>query len=167
MQLIKSIEIRYLRSIHRISIKQLGDLTIFSGANDAGKSNILKALNLFFNNQVDWLKPLDFYQDFSLRRLGEVRRESVKGRQFIRVDLEFNCPQNYQNSLPPTFTVSKTWYRDSAIPEEENDLEKQDKLNKLPRTLETARRMLSQLLHRIRFEYVPAIRDRTYLIDFR
>ena len=66
MQLIKSIEIRYLRSIHRIDIKQLGDLTIFSGANDVGKSNILKALNLFFNNETDWLNPIDFYQDFSL-----------------------------------------------------------------------------------------------------
>ncbi|MDX1522142.1 MAG: AAA family ATPase, partial [Anaerolineae bacterium] len=122
MQLIKSIEIRYLRSIHRISIKQLGDLTIFSGANDAGKSNILKALNLFFNNEVDWLKALDFYQDFSLRRLGEVRRESIKGRQFIRIDLEFICPSNYKKSLPPTFTVTKTWFRASTVPEEKNDL---------------------------------------------
>lgn len=162
MKLIKSIEIRYLRSVHRINIKQLGDLTIFSGANDVGKSNILKTLNLFFNNKVDWLQSVDFYQDFSLRRLDEVRRESVKGKQFIRVSLEFVCPPNYEKSLPPTFSVTKTWFRDSTIPEEKNDLENQDKFGKLPRTLETARRSLSQFLNRIRFEYVPAIRDRTY-----
>lgn len=162
MQLIKSIEIKYLRSVHRIDIKQVGDLTIFSGANDVGKSNILKALNLFFNNQVDWQSPLEFHRDFSFRRLGEVRRESVKGRQFIRIDIEFICPSNYSRSLPPTFTVTKTWYRDRGIPDEGNDLEHQDRLNKLPRSIETARRMLSQFLNRIRFEYVPAIRDRAY-----
>jgi hypothetical protein len=71
MQLIRSIEIAYLRSIHRLRIASLGDLTVFSGANDVGKSNILRALNLFFNNKVNWGEPIDFYQDFSRRRLEE------------------------------------------------------------------------------------------------
>lgn len=99
-RLITSIEVRYLRSIHRLRIRQLGDLTVFSGANDVGKSNVLKALNLFFNNEVDWLASLDFYQDFSLRRLNEVRRESIKGKQFIRIDVVFARPSNYKGSLP-------------------------------------------------------------------
>lgn len=93
MLLIKSVEIRYLRSIHRLRLTA-GDLTIFSGANDVGKSNVLKALNLFFNYQVDWSEYLDFYQDFSLRRLNEVRSESIKGKQFIRIDVEFARPSN-------------------------------------------------------------------------
>jgi len=150
-----------LRSIHRLRLST-GDLTIFSGANDVGKSNILKTLNLFFNNEVDWLVPLDFYQDFSLRRLNEVRRESIKGKQFIRIDVEFVRPPNYKGSLPPTFTVTRTWFRDSVEPEERHDLERQERLGRLPSTLETARRMLSQFLNRVRFEYVPAIRDMSY-----
>ncbi len=163
MQLIKSIEIRYLRSIHRLpNLNTSGDLIIFSGANDVGKSNILKALNLFFNNEVDWLKPIDFYQDFSLRRLSEVRRKSIKGKQFISIGLVFNRPSNYKGSLPPTFTVKRTWYRDSLIPQEANDLDRQEQRGKLPSTLATARRMLSLFLNRVRFEYVPAIRDRAY-----
>jgi len=162
MRLIKSIEIRYLRSIHRLRLDTTGDLIIFSGANDVGKSNILKALNLFFNNQVDWKKPIDFYRDFSLRRLNEVRRESIKGKQFIRIDLEFERPSNYQGSLPPTFKVTKTWLRHSVIPQETNNLERQEQIGRLPSTLETARRMLSQFLNRVRFDYVPAIRDRTF-----
>ncbi|MDD5399386.1 MAG: AAA family ATPase, partial [Dehalococcoidia bacterium] len=68
MQIIKSVEIRYLRSIHHIRLKKVGELTIFSGPNDVGKSNILKALNLFFNNQVNWAEPFNFSQDFSLKR---------------------------------------------------------------------------------------------------
>ena len=161
MQLIKSIEIRYLRSIHRLAVPA-GELTVLSGANDVGKSNILKALNLFFNNQVDWQTPLDFYRDFSLRRLNEVRRESIKGRQFIRIDVEFARPPNYKGSLPPTFTVTRTWFRESLVPEERNDLERQGKRGTLPSTLETARRMLSRFVSRVRFQYVPAIRDRAY-----
>lgn len=160
MQLIKSITIRYLRSIHRLRLKQLGDLTIFSGANDVGKSNILKALNLFFNNEVEWLDTIEFYRAFSLRRLDEVRRESIKGRQFIRIDVEFARPASYSGSLPPTFTVTKSWFRDSAIPQEDNDLERHTA--QLPSTIETARRMLGRFLNRVHFEYVPAIRDREY-----
>jgi energy-coupling factor transporter ATP-binding protein EcfA2 len=161
MELIKRIEIRYLRSIHRLAVPA-GALTVLSGANDVGKSNILKALNLFFNNQVDWQTPLDFYRDFSLRRLNEVRRESIKGRQFIRIDVEFARPPNYKGSLPPTFTVTRTWLRDSLVPEERNDLERQERRGRLPSSLETARRMLSRFLSRVRFQYVPAIRDRAY-----
>ena len=92
MQLIKSVEIKYLRSIHRLRLSTLGDLTVFSGANDVGKSNLLRSLNLFFNNEVDWRQPIDFYQDFSLRRLDEVRRESIKGKQFISISLQFQRP---------------------------------------------------------------------------
>lgn len=160
MRLIKSITIRYLRSVHRLPLKEIGDLTVFSGANDVGKSNILKTLNLFFNNQVDWLDPIDFYRDFSLRRLDEVRRESIKGKQFIRIDVEFRRPSSYSGSLPPTFTVTKWWFRDSKVPQEDNSLEKQT--DELPTALGTARRMLSRFLNRVHFEYVPAIRDKQY-----
>ena len=158
MQVIESISIRYLRSIHRLLNIKVDDLTILSGANDVGKSNILKALNLFFNNQVDWLDTIDFYRDFSLRRLDEVRRESIKGKQYIRIDINFRRPSSYSGSLPPSFTVTKRWFRDSAIPQVENNLETQK--DQLPSTLETARRMLSKFLNKVHFEYVPAIRDR-------
>ncbi|MFY7671572.1 AAA family ATPase [Tenacibaculum sp. MEBiC06402] len=56
MQIIKSIRIKYFRSIlntTRGNIKYLPtkDLNIIVGSNDAGKSNYLRALNLFFNNE--------------------------------------------------------------------------------------------------------------------
>lgn len=162
MQLLKTVEVRYLRSIHRLKLRKVGDLTILSGANDVGKSNVLKSLNLFFNNHVNWQEPIDFHHDFSLRRLDEVRRESVKGKQFIRIDVQFTRPKNYKNSLPPTFKVTKTWLRGEITPQESNDLESQQRKGNLPGTLETARRMLSQFLNRLRFEYVPAVRDRRY-----
>ena len=52
---IKKIEISNFRSIHH-QIIDCKELNIFSGLNDSGKSNILKALNLFFNNETDFQK---------------------------------------------------------------------------------------------------------------
>jgi len=54
MEIISQIEIRYFRSIYYLKITKNNSLNIFSGGNDAGKSNILKALNLFFNSQTDF-----------------------------------------------------------------------------------------------------------------
>lgn len=50
MKIIDSITIRYFRSVYTLNIGQCEDITIVSGRNDVGKSNILKALNLFFVN---------------------------------------------------------------------------------------------------------------------
>ena len=62
--LITKIEIISFRSIERIIIP-VKEINVFSGVNDIGKSNILKALNLFFNNQTDFLKPLKSNENLS------------------------------------------------------------------------------------------------------
>lgn len=43
--------IRDFRSIKKLHINNIGDITVFVGANEAGKSNILKALNWFGNDE--------------------------------------------------------------------------------------------------------------------
>ena len=52
MKRISKVEIRYYRSIKILMIDNLNDLNIFSGGNDVGKSNVLKALDLFFNEKI-------------------------------------------------------------------------------------------------------------------
>lgn len=52
MKIIDSITIRYFRSVYTLNIGQCEDITIVSGRNDVGKSNILKALNLFFLSTI-------------------------------------------------------------------------------------------------------------------
>ncbi|EFB9622617.1 TPA: AAA family ATPase, partial [Escherichia coli] len=49
---IRRIEITNFRSIQKIVIDS-ARLQIIVGNNDAGKSNILRALNLFFNSQTN------------------------------------------------------------------------------------------------------------------
>ncbi len=160
--LIKSIEIRYFRSIYRVRIRGLRSLNILSGRNDAGKSNILKALNLFFNKKTDWQTALVFYRDFSNKRLTEVRKESIKGKQFISIEIEFNRPNSYKDSLPESFKVKRTWHRDSSEHTETNNLEAIYNPATMPQKLKTAKRFMAMLLNKIHFEYVPAVKDRIY-----
>jgi AAA15 family ATPase/GTPase len=71
MNIIENVEIRHFRSFDggtgqsRVLIQNLGDLNVFSGANDSGKSNVLRALNLFFNNEISPGVKFDKERDFS------------------------------------------------------------------------------------------------------
>jgi hypothetical protein len=162
MQLISALGIRYLRSIYKIRLTRLSSVNILSGRNDAGKSNVLKALNLFFNGDVDWQRPVVFYQDFSSQRLEQVRRESIKGKQFISVAIDFLRPDSYKGSLPSTFRVTRTWFRDSPTYSETSNLDAASKPGRLPSTPETGRRFLQIFLNRVHYEYIPAVKDRAY-----
>lgn len=80
MKLIKSIEIRYFRSLYSTTLRNVGDLNIVFGKNDMGKSNLLRALDLFFNcENID----TQFELDFSDHRKSIASSESVKGQQFF------------------------------------------------------------------------------------
>lgn len=55
---IEKVEIKHFRCFDggvrqpNVELVDLQDVNIISGANDSGKSNILRALNLFFNNEI-------------------------------------------------------------------------------------------------------------------
>ena len=63
MNLINKIEIKHFRSINELVIEDISDINVFSGLNDVGKSNVIKALNLFFNDEVDRESKFDFQRD--------------------------------------------------------------------------------------------------------
>lgn len=63
--IIKSIRIKNFRSI-RNELIEAKNMDIFVGLNDAGKSNVLKALNLFFNGQIDYGVMFDFKRIFHI-----------------------------------------------------------------------------------------------------
>ena len=65
----------------------------------------MKALDIFFNKKRIW-----FINDFNKERLNAVRKESIKGRQYNRITIEFINPGGYK-TLPKYFSVSKTWDR--------------------------------------------------------
>lgn len=146
MKIIEKVEVSYFRSVYSLSLAKCEDVNILIGQNDAGKSNVLKALNLFFNNETELTSPIEFLEDLSRSRAEEAR--AVKGKTTIRIKVTFF---NYENwsSLPKKFVVKRTWTRYSDQPET-TVLGNRT----IPNTT------LGRFLSKIAFHYVPAVRGR-------
>ena len=142
---ISSIQIKNFRSIRNITIKST-DLNIFVGTNDVGKSNILKALNLFFNGQTDYNKPFSFENDFTF--LFPEKSHSTKE---IKITIKFEIPDTYSECGEYTWT--KIWrindYFDEVILNKNK--EKPNSKSRVPGALK-----------RIKYRYVPAVKSSLY-----
>ena len=146
MQLIRRIEISYLRSLYTASLDKPGDMNVIFGRNDSGKSNLLRALNLFFNEEIEPDQDMEFELDFS-----DIRRDAAKaakGRQFIAIRIDFNVPPNYRPSLGKTISIKRQWNIYGGMTET------------LPRGMSKgSKTQLTRFLNQIDFTYIPAIKD--------
>ena len=149
MKQIKKIEIKNYRSIKTQTIENIKDLNIFSGGNDVGKSNVLRALDLFFND-----KDVDFSKEFNIARKAEIKKQREK--QIISIKLWFNN-DTYKN-LPKTFSVKKIWDKSGKIINVQNDIGTWLKSHSNI-TEKQAQTSLSLYLNRFRLKYIPAIKD--------
>lgn len=80
MRLITEVSIENFRSIRRMVISNLDGYCPVIGLNGTGKSNILRALNLFFNGYLDESQaPLDLERDYpdALRNARKQRRVTI------------------------------------------------------------------------------------------
>lgn len=157
MNLIKRIEIKHFRSIHDIVIENLSDINVFSGLNDVGKSNVMKALNLFFNFQVDWQNDLEFDRDLNRWHLHQARHAHDK--RDISVKLEFARPIDKYTSLPNRFWIKREWDKENQRQPLKTTWGKE--WNAKPER--KWKPGLTWFLKFTEFVYVPAIRDRLYL----
>ena len=106
VQLIK-IRIRNFRSILDETI-DLDCCNIFVGKNDCGKSNVLKALNLFFNNETDYHKKFNFYKDYCQRG------KTGKGKaQEITIEIEIKMPDHFTEK--GTKVWRKVWRKEGLF----------------------------------------------------
>ena len=148
MRLIKEIEVKYFRSIYTQKIEKLSDLTVFFGRNDAGKSNYLRALNLFFNDETNPGEVFDFDRDFNKARRGEA--DTVK--KFVYVKVTFRTPSSFP-SLGEEFWVKKTWIKSRGEKPEET-------FGPRAKSDTKTQRVITKFLKKIRLHYIPAIKDR-------
>jgi predicted ATP-dependent endonuclease of OLD family len=148
MKLIDRVEVAYFRSIYKESLNGCTDTNIIFGRNDSGKSNILRALNLFFNNNTSPDLDFNFSQDFNHSRRAEAGGEGDI-RKFVYVKIWFNTPATWRPSLGDQFWVKKQWSISF-------DSEAQITTN----VQENKRHYLTRFLNKIRLYYIPAIKDR-------
>lgn len=157
--MIERIEIQYFRSIYRTTLTKVEAINVLTGKNDVGKSNVLKALNLFFNNCIVEEGDYDFGRNYNLKRLEEVRKDTIKGKQFIQIKITFRRGKQFEKTLPEKFTITKKWNRDSEIPQVSDNIEQQ--LVKNGKTYnDRVRASLTRYLNKIKYVYVPAIKDK-------
>jgi predicted ATPase len=153
MKLIKKIEIWYFRSIYDGEMSDLADLNVIFGRNDTGKSNVLRALNLFFNYESNPGLVFNFDRDFSHERKHEVETDKGAGsKKFVTVKVTFATPKNMQKSLGKEFFLRRQW----SI--ERNPTAPQEKFSK--HITQNKIQYVRRFLNNVSFHYIPAIKDR-------
>lgn len=141
---LKKVRIRNFRSIvdETISFDQFN---IFVGLNDCGKSNVLKALNLFFNNETENGHPLDFPRDYC--QYGKTGKGKAKE---IVIEVDLLVPENFKEKGIKTW--KKVW-RDNEL--------FSDNLTEIVGEYSKC----VTLFRRIRFEYIPAVKSEDFFKD--
>ncbi|MBX3722414.1 MAG: AAA family ATPase [Turneriella sp.] len=147
-EMIKKISVKNFRSLKDTEIN-LEALNIFVGQNDAGKSNILKALNLFFNGQSDFSNRFDFESDFC-KFAAKVNRKAAE----IVIRLEIQPPASYSLTKPHTTVFWEKRWRRSGPHSDQIKYPNGDPIQDLSRVNAWARKF--------RYRYVPAVKGQDY-----
>lgn len=143
--IIRNISIKNFRSIRRANFKTNG-FNIFVGMNDAGKSNVLKALNLFFNDQVDCNTPFDYNRDFSY-----LYPEKSKEAKAVTISIQFDVPDIFSDA--GVYTWEKVWKQTGLV---------SSKMKNSAGEEPSSRSRVPNALRRIKYRYVPAVKSPDY-----
>ncbi len=136
--------IRRFRSIDDLNI-EFAPITIFVGANDSGKSNILKAVNLFFKNEIE---PTSMY-----KHSRDYFNDASKGRgkhKNVAITAKINFPHQKKGVI----TLSKYW-------NEEGYSKENDKIRHEPKVGKASN--IPNWLEKLNYRYVPANKGDEYM----
>ena len=136
--IIREIRIKNFRSIVEATIP-LDNFNIFVGLNDCGKSNVLKALNLFFNGETEAGHSLDFKRDYCQHG----RTGKGKAKEIV-IEVSIQVPEEFSEAGIKKW--KKVW-RDNKLHE--------DNFTTLFRQYSKC----ATLFSRIHFEYIPAVKS--------
>jgi len=109
---IHDIEISRFRSIRDAKLADLHDFSVLAGLNNSGKSNFLRALNLFFTGRPEPELPFNLARDYYRGEL------SAKRKKNIHISVHFTLPKSFrfrgglksvEDLLGRDFTIKKEW----------------------------------------------------------
>jgi len=141
---LKKVHIKNFRSIVDETI-DFDRFNIFVGLNDCGKSNVLKALNLFFNGVTENNHPLEFSKDYCQH--GKTGKGKAKE---IVIEVTLKVPANF--SEKGTKIWKKVWRDNEFISNNLTDIFKKSS-------------KCVTLFKRIHFEYIPAVKSVDFFQD--
>lgn len=152
---ITKIEIKNFRSIRNLALTP-SSLAIIVGKNDCGKSNVLRALNLFFKNNTDDSVDLDFAIDHNVFNRPEKRAKEISIR------LEIDLPASYRKTNGDYIVWEKRWRANGLVRNEYLGYYRvsgpRGGVHREPKVI-PKQSNLHTLLRNIKFIYVPAIKD--------
>ena len=160
MLLITKIAIKDFRSISQSNLDIRYGYLPLVGVNNSGKSNFLRAINLFFNNETEPGRILNLREDF--------HNPGRKRKKEITITLDFRLPENFniqqrirdavEDLLGRQFSIMKTWSISGDPTEREAKLQYHFTKN-TGRTLAQAtpdnEHTIRQFLSLIQFRYLP------------
>jgi len=123
-------------------------MNVFLGCNDSGKSNLLKALNLFFNNKTDRDTNFDFKSDFC-----HFAKIPNKTAPEIKIELTLAPPSSFKDSR--NIVWRKKWREGFSS-------EFEDKMFVPPSPNTHINNSSKIWAKKIRFRYVPAMKGDNY-----
>jgi hypothetical protein len=109
---IRDIRVSRFRSIRDASLEALEDFSVLAGLNNSGKSNFLRALNLFFTGEPEPDTPFDLMRDYYRGEL------SAKKRKEISISMHFTLSDSFrfrpglapvEELLGRDFWIKKEW----------------------------------------------------------
>jgi predicted ATP-dependent endonuclease of OLD family len=151
LKLITEVTIDHFRSIKNQTVDDIGHFTALAGLNNSGKSNLLRALHVFFYNQTDAGVQFNFPVDYFCHdnKIKKAKRLSVTVKFELPVTFKFRKGlEAAEQLLGRNFTIKKLWNRSSAIPEYYIN-------NASTQLTPTERVLVEQFFSLISFRYVP------------
>jgi len=159
VQFIRGIRVTDFRSIAAAALTDVGDVTPIVGLNGSGKSNLMRALNLFFVGVVESGVALDLRRDF--REPGR----QVKLRVQVEVDLDYSVFTSLRRELTDALTqlaggssritVRKDWALDPVTREPLMSLYAGATGGAVNSVAPENLPLVTRLLNVVRFRYVP------------
>jgi hypothetical protein len=174
MKIIEKVEIKHFRSFlgttqnDKAEILDVKDLNIFSGSNDSGKSNILRALNLFFNGEIDSRHQFNFDTEFSMLKKDKTQKVIEIKIYFVVNKRKFSISKFYNRNGYRNFEYRFIENGEEIIIDSRPDINARkygDKGKKNADILKKERgfrRAATGFISSISFSYVPAIRDERF-----
>jgi hypothetical protein len=113
MKLIKAVQVDNFRSIRSALASDIDEYTPIVGLNSSGKSNVLRALNLFFNGRVDDLhSSIDMTRDLS-DYVPQGKKKLISVAVHFDLSNGFRVPKQKdflkENGLEEEIAIQRTW----------------------------------------------------------
>jgi len=143
-QIITKIEIDSFRSIWKQTLKT-DNVNVFSGLNDVGKSNVLKAINLFFNGQTDFGTDYDFEIDYSKVSLAYAQRSSKKKQQ-VKIKIYLKAPASFKSLFGEEIWMERVFDRFGTLSENYSVTDAKKRAS------------VTRLVNSIKYFYIPALK---------